>query len=313
MNQAERLARRMKLRDLRILIAVAKAGSMSKAASELAMSQPVISKAISDLEHALSVQLFDRSPQGVSPTMYGDALVKCGIAVLDDLRRGGKDLEFLADPGSGEARIGCTEPLAAGFVAQVVDRLARQYPRAEFHIAPGDTVSLQDRELVRRTIDCAVVPISGLSQRAEIELEVLFDDRHVIMAGAANKWTRRRKIKLSDLLNEPWVLPPPGSTSGEYIAEAFRAHGCDPPHAQVVSFSIPLHQHMLATGRYITSLPRSMLQFAKHLDLKPLRLDSPVVPRPVGIITLRNRTLSPLAELFIRRARDLAKALTDEA
>ena len=107
-----------------------------------------------------------------------------------------------------------------------------------------------------------------------MEMEVLFDDRFVVMAGTATKWIRRRKLVLADLLNELWVLPPPESLPGQYIAQAFRNSGIEPPRAHVVSFSIPLHHHLLATGRYITMLPRSMLRFGKHMPLKLLPIES---------------------------------------
>src|SRR5690349_18005182 len=128
MHWSERIGQRIKLRDLHILLAVAKAGGMGKAASELAVSQPVVSKAISDLEHTLGVRLFERGAKGVALTKYGDEIIRCGTAVFDDLRSGVKALEFLSDPTSGELRVGCTEPLAAGFVGAVIERLSRQYP-----------------------------------------------------------------------------------------------------------------------------------------------------------------------------------------
>jgi DNA-binding transcriptional LysR family regulator len=138
MQWNERIGRRLKLRDLHILLAVAKSGSMGKAAADLAVSQPAVSKAIADLEHALGVRLLDRSPQGIEPTMYGRAVLKCGNNVFDDLRVGVKELEFLADPTAGELSIGCTEPLAAGFVSVVVDRFSRLYPKAVFHVVTTD-------------------------------------------------------------------------------------------------------------------------------------------------------------------------------
>jgi DNA-binding transcriptional LysR family regulator len=286
---------------------------MGGASSELGVSQPVISKAIADLERALGIKLLDRSPQGVEPTMYGRALIRCGMAVFDDLRRGVKEVEFLSDPTAGELRIGCTEPLAPGLISAVVGRLSQKYPRAEFHVVPGDTLSLQNRELRQRNIELAIVPTTGLAPERDVSIETIFDDFHVIMAGHESKWTRRRKIKLADLLNETWILPPPNTTSGDYVAETFRHAGCRPPRAHVVSFSIPLHQHMLATGRFVTSLPRSLLQFAKHLSLAKLSVDMPALARPVGIMTLTNRALSPLAQLFVDQIRVEVKALRTDA
>ena len=309
MEWTERVGRRIRLRDLHILLAVAQFGSMGRASAALGISQPVISKAMADLEHVLRVKLLDRSPQGVEPTIYGRALLRCGTDVFGDLRRAVKEVEFLLDPAAGELRIGCTEPLASGFVAFIIDRLSQKYPRATFHISPGDAVALQSRELRQRNVEMAVIPITGLTLEQGTDLEVIFDDRHVIMAGKNSKWARQRNVALGDLIDETWILPPPDSTSGEYIAESFRQAGFRPPQAHVVSFSVPLHLHMLATGRFITSLPRSLLPFAKHLPLKQLAVKSPTLPRPVGIVTLTDRTLSPLAQIFIEHARTLAKAL----
>ena len=125
MQWSDRVGRRLKLRDLHILLAVARSGSMGKAATELAISQPSISKAIADAEHAVGLRLLDRGPQGIEPTIYGRALLKCGTAVFDEFRQGVKELEFLTDPGSGELRLGCTETMAAGFVSAVSDRVSR--------------------------------------------------------------------------------------------------------------------------------------------------------------------------------------------
>jgi molybdenum-dependent DNA-binding transcriptional regulator ModE len=77
-----RIGKRLRLRDLHVLLTVVQHGSTAKAAQHLAVSQPAVSKTISDLEHTLGVQLLDRSPRGVEPTLYGGALVK-----LDGVRR----------------------------------------------------------------------------------------------------------------------------------------------------------------------------------------------------------------------------------
>src|SRR5437016_6920303 len=153
MQWSDRVGRRLKLRDLHILLTVAKSGSMGKAAADLAISQPSVSKAVADVEHSLGLRLFDRTSQGIEPTIYGRALLKCGVAVFDELRQGVKELEFLTDPTAGELRIGCTETLAAGFVSAVVDRVSRQYPRVAFHHVPADAVTLLNRELRQRTVD----------------------------------------------------------------------------------------------------------------------------------------------------------------
>jgi DNA-binding transcriptional LysR family regulator len=76
MQWADRIGHRLKLRDLHIFMTVAQQGSMGKAARQLSVSQPVVSKAIADMEHMLKVRLLDRTPSGAEPTLYGRALLK---------------------------------------------------------------------------------------------------------------------------------------------------------------------------------------------------------------------------------------------
>src|SRR5712671_6335770 len=119
MQLSDRIGRRMKLQDLHVLMTVMQSGSMRKAAQSLNITQPAISRSIAELEHALGVRLLERHRQGIEATEYGRALRDCGMAVFDDLRQGVKNIEFLADPTTGEVRIGSTAFLASSFVSAV--------------------------------------------------------------------------------------------------------------------------------------------------------------------------------------------------
>jgi DNA-binding transcriptional LysR family regulator len=272
------------------------------------MSQPAVSKAISDLEHALGLRLLDRSPQGIAPTLYGEALLRCGMVVFDDLKQGVRELEFLSDPTVGVLSIGCTEPAADGFVAAAVDRFSRKYPKVQLNVVTADSATLYRRELAQRSIEIALGLMLDPLPEQHGNVELLFDDRHVLVVAANSPWARKRNLTLAQLIGEPWVLPAPDTTVGEYIVDAFRAAGIEPPRASVLTFSLPLHRRLLATGRYLTALPLSMLHYGAT-SLRRLAVKFPARPRPVGVMTLKNRTLSPLAERFIDCARQLAKPL----
>ena len=170
----DRTKRRLKLRDLDILMAVMDAGSMGKAAGRLGISQPAVSKSIVELEDALGVKLLDRSRRGVVPTAYGEALGRRGIAVFDDLRQGVEDIDFLSDPTKGEVRIGATEPIMAAIIAPTIDRMSRKYPQIYFHVVAGDTASLY-RDVADRNIDFAICRMIGRFPD-ELDAEILFHD-----------------------------------------------------------------------------------------------------------------------------------------
>src|ERR1700736_4774651 len=148
--QTDLVGHRLKLQHLKVVMAVADWGSMQKAAKRLAISQPVVSKVVAELEDLLGVRLFDRSPQGVEPTPYGRALLKRSIGIFDELRTSVDEIKFMADPTSGQLRIGSTEPLLAGLGAAVMERLWRQHPRINFHVVEADSAALLARELPER-------------------------------------------------------------------------------------------------------------------------------------------------------------------
>jgi DNA-binding transcriptional LysR family regulator len=308
MDWNNRIGRRVKLRDLHILLTLAQAGTMGRAATALSVSQPVISKAVAELEAALGARLFDRSPHGIVLTAYGSAMIHCSKAVFDELQQGVKAIEFLDNPNGGHLHIGCTEFGATAIVPLVIERLIRRHPGLQFHVMTADPVSLTAHELPQRRIELALGAIP-VDLAAEIEAEHLFEDTQVVMAGINSPWARRRKLGLRDLLDAPWVLPPLDSPARRYVDDAFVAQGLSPPVAQVSTFSMPLCHQLLASGRYLAILPREASRLAKHLPIKPLNVTFPSIARSIGLMTLKNRTLSPIARLFIEAARATAAAV----
>jgi DNA-binding transcriptional LysR family regulator len=309
MQWTDRIGRRLKLRDLHILLAVAECGSISKAAKHLAISHPVVSKTISDLEHTFGVRLLDRTSRGAEPTVFGRALLDCGTAVFDELRQSVRRIGILADPTAGELRIGSTEPLMAGLIPAVIGRLTHRYPKIVFHVAQGD-VPMLERALRDRAVDLVVGRTLGPALDDDFDAQVLFEERLVVVAGRQSPWARRRKIKLAELIDEPWIIIPSDSVPGSLVIDAFHASGLEVPRARVLTHSIPLRNSLLAGGRFITVFAGSVLQFgANHLPVKALPVELRVKSRPVGIITLKNRTQNPLIPLFADCAREVAKTI----
>jgi len=305
------VSRRLKLRDLQLLETVVRLGSMAQAASSLGLSQPAVSKAITGLEHALGVRLLDRSARGVEATRYGNALLKRGTAIFDEVRQGIKEIEFMADPTAGELRIACGEVFIAGLLPAIIDRLGRQYPRIVCQVEQASTVSaLEFLELRERKVDLALRRVSEPFEEKDLNVDVLFYEHVYVVAGKRSKWARRRQIELKELVNEPWLLVPPSTLSSKMVEDAFAASGLKMPRASVVSFSAHLRNSLLPTGRYLAYLPGSFLHFgAMRTSFKVLPVHFPVKPMPIAIVSLKNRTLNPAAQLFIKCAREVSAPL----
>lgn len=309
MQMSDRIGKRMKLQDLHVLMAVVQAGSMGKAALMLNTTQPNISRSIAELEHEFGVRLLDRHRRGIEPTECGRALLDCGTAVFDELRQGVKSIEFLADPTAGEVRIGSTAFLAASFVCALIDRLSRRHPRIRFQLVTGYLERLH-RDLSERKVDLLIVRSGGPLTNERMHFEPLFEDSYVVAAGAKNPWARRRNIRLSDLREERWVLPPRESVIGSILTQAFRDSGFEYPRATVVTDSPHMRVSLLETGRFITVFPASALTFlAKGSALKILSVELPPARRPNGMVTVKDRAVSPVVQLVVDSAREFAKQM----
>lgn len=319
MALVDRVAYRLKLRDLRLLDAVVRWRSMAKAAAQLNVTQPAVSKTIAELEHVIGVRLLDRSRQGVEPTPYGRALLKRGAAMLDELRLGVAEIEYLSDPTAGEVRVAASEPMAAGLLPLVIARLLKRSPRVSVFVTQSPIGNLQYRtpqyrELREREVDLVLGPIVGPFAEDDLAAEKLFDDPLIVAAGSRSRWAGRRAVALSDLIAEPWCLPPADSLVGSHCVEAFRASGLEVPRRTVTSVSIQLQNGLLATQRYLTMFPGSLLRFSgRRFSIKTLPIGLPVEPMIVGIVTLKNRTISPVAQLFIQAVREVAMPMAPPA
>ena len=243
MEWADRIGRRLKLRDLHMLMTVVQRGSMAKAAAELAVSQPAVSKAIADMEHTLGLRLLDRSRNGVEPTAYGRALVKRGMTIFDELKQGVEELEFLADPSVGSLRIGSTESIAAGMLPAIIERFCREHPGVRLDVAQTVISTLHYRELRERSIDLLIGRIPTPFAEDDLAADIVYDDQVVVVAGRQSKWARARKLKLADLSGEPWILPSadtmPALAGGRNISYRRRQYAARTRHDAVDSFVLP--------------------------------------------------------------------------
>jgi DNA-binding transcriptional LysR family regulator len=259
------------------------------------------------------VRLLDRSSRGIEPTTYGAALLKRSIAVFDELKQSNRDIEFLTDPTTGELKIGCSESISATLLPKVIRQFSKRYPGVILQVDDVPSLALALPVLQDRKYDLALArlppPPRGDQQADDLNVETLFDDQLVVAAGMHTRWARRRKIDLAELVHEPWILMAPNTWNYAGVAEAFQARGLAMPKTNLLTFSVQLRAQLLANGPFITTFPRSVFRSnAEHFLLKLLPVDLPTRPWPVAVVTLKNRTLSPVVERFIECAREVAKS-----
>src|SRR5436853_3010327 len=252
---------RIKLRQLEVLRAVAACGTMGRAAERLATTQPVISKSIAELERAVGASLFERGPHGVEPTAYGQALLRRSGIIFDELRGSLEEIAFLADPSVGELRIGCADSMLSGILPVIINRLLVRHPGLSFRVTQAPSGRTLYGELRERKVDLVMGKVGIEEADTDLEQHAVFEEQQIVVAGARTKWAKRRSIKLSDLLNERWVLPSTDSAGGLHVTEVFRACSLPLPPITVFSTSIQLYNALVARGPFLAMLPSSVLSF----------------------------------------------------
>ena len=305
------IGRRIKLRDLQIMLSVAQFGSMAKAAAHLSTTQPTVSQAIADLEDAVGARLFDRSTQGVVPTVCGEILLKRGTEAFDALKQGMRDIEFHATSGAGDVWVGCREVQLIGFLPAVIQRLAQQHPKIIVH-ATDVTVSENIHHLRDRKLDLILGGSAPLKRDDDLHSETLFEESFTVVTGEKNPWARRRKVALTDLMDEGWLYGEPGNATQARISETILAKTGRLPRVAMYTTSMNLRLALLASGNYISCIPSSVYRYGAEVKpIKALPVDMDL-KLPVAIYTLKNRTLSPAVKLFIETAREVAKSMTKD-
>jgi DNA-binding transcriptional LysR family regulator len=300
MSLKDRLTRRLRVRDLQMVEIIARRGSMARAAEDLRLSQPAISKAIADLEQDLGVLVFDRTTRGVQLTDSGQVLLRRGRAILDELRHGLEEIENIADPTAGLVRVGVGLAQSL-FISSVIDRISRRYPRIKFSVVMGDPLGLI-RELRDRELDFVICRAEMGAREPDLAAEVLFRDRIEVVVAPSHPLARRRKLALADLMEERWALAPADTYLGGLVRRAFQAES--------TTSSLQLRFELMETGGFVTLASRSMvIHPTRRGRIKALPVAFVDDAGPMGAVTAKGRQLTNASALVLEEARSIARAI----
>lgn len=309
--ELQHLKRRIRLRDLETFMAVIETQGVRKAAGRLHLSQPAVSKAIHDLEDALGVKLFERGRRGVQATVYGKELARRSIAVFDELQGALREFDHLADPTAGEVHLGCMETLHAGLVGSTTEQLIERYPRMRIILESGQGNDLITQFLAPRLVDFVVARPASLPLPPDVAGEPLFFDHLRVVVGAESRFAKRRRIGLAELMDETWIFSRNEVSPQSPVVEAFAAAGLPLPSRLVMSGSLNLRLRLLQSGRFVALVPHSLLPFWKPgIVTRQLPIELPAWRTATTIMTLRDRRLSPAAQLFVNTLKTLARPLS---
>lgn len=308
MSPLDVVARRVTLRELRLLLAVARSGSILGAANEIGLTQPALSKSIADLEATFGVRLFDRTNRGVSPTPHGEILLRRATGVFDELRQAVDELGFLTDATRGELRIGATPTVCAGLLPRIISSVRGKRPHFQFYVAELESDRLGS-EVSTRSLDLGLGREHAAGDYDKLVFDRLFDDRLFIVAGTQHALAGRRSITLEEAARHQWVLPATEGPVAVQLKAEFHRQRLDLPASAVTTMSMLVRYELIAANAFLTVMYGSVLRFGnapKFLRVLPVDLPTAI---PIGMVRLKDRTLTPSAEVFIEATREMVRPM----
>jgi DNA-binding transcriptional LysR family regulator len=297
----------VKLRQLHHFLAVIELGSLRRAATELGISEPALSKSLQQLEQSLGVPLLDRGPRGMAPTVYGESLVAHARIVRNELEQAVLDLGEMQGLARGLVRIGTGPTSAVAELPRALGRFHDLYPEIRTIIREGLLSDLMPA-ILQGELDFGILIVTGEPIDADLVQEVLAENALGVVARADHPLAGKREITPQMLGDLPWLLPPRPDQIRALFEKVWEGTGLPPLTLLAETASVLFQLSCLRETGAIAYLPLSLIEpFSREF----VQLDVPgfELKRQLGIVRRARTTLSPAARILIRELQAAARAL----
>lgn len=302
----DRALTRLKLRQLRLLVAVGQHGNIQHAARDLGISQPAATKMIQDLELDFEVQLFERTNRGVVPTVFGEALIRHGKLIFAQVSNAAQELDDLNEGNSGRVVVGTLLAASPSLLPRAIKRLLQDRPNVAIKIVEGTNEALIPA-LRSGEIDMVVGRLPSHRHRAKIEQEAFFDERVIIVAGNQHPLAKVANVSFEQLMPFGWILPPVETTLRRQTDQYFIRQGQYLPGIVIESVSYLANRSLLRSHDLIGLLPAPVAALDVEAGLlTSIDWEVPFGRRPVGVSHRGENSLSPAGIAFLAALRAAA-------
>jgi DNA-binding transcriptional LysR family regulator len=282
---------------------------LGKVAALLNVTQPALSKALSELQAGLGEKLFERTGRGLRPTEYASVLIRHARKMLQDLSEAGDELHSVATGAARRVRIGTQPASASWLVPQALVLMKQRAPEAAIFVREA-TMDVLLTELRTGNLDALVGTLPTRRAASDLEEKAVFDDATGLVVRRGHPLLKLKSPDWADAARYPWILPPPDSLLRQPLLVAFSAHGVEPPtnYIETLSLNVAL-QYLTATdaiGTFSVTVA-SRLEQGRQLALLPLRLTK--LMRPVGVMWQQGRPPSAAVQLLAECVQEVATEL----
>lgn len=304
----------LKTRQLAFLVHLDEERCLARAADAAGLTQPAASKLLRQVEVTLGVQLFERQTRGMVPTGYGEILVRHARAALSELGLARKEIAALRSGLLGKAAIGMVLDPNNNLVAKAVAQLKQCHPGMIVSIEIDSCGQLVQR-LRQGDLDMIVGPVLDTARAEDLVYEPLTaNELYAVIAGPEHPLAGHKGLQLSNVIEQPWILPPTGSQLRDKLDAVFAQNGLPMPANTVETVSLPVISTLLQESTMVAAVPEHAVQSAfKAGELTALIRSIPLGTGAFGLITRRDRQLAPGAGLMLQTLRELAGPIDPDA
>ncbi|KUL45992.1 LysR family transcriptional regulator [Streptomyces sp. NRRL F-4489] len=302
MNPDDLLNGRLKLRHLVLLTALADHGSLLRAAEHLHVTQPALTRTLRELETLLGVELFERGPRGMTPTVYGRAFAAHARRVLAELRQAGRHLAELADGQVGTVTVGAHLAGTNVLLPRAIAALKAERPRVTVVVREA-TPDLLEAELLAGDVDFTLGRLLP-SPDTRVTQHTLCRESIRLVTRAGHPAHTLGDPALEDLLAYPWVVPVPQTALRHELEEALWRRGLSLPEDRVECTSILTLRTLLLETDMVAALPELVARGDDRLAMLPTALE--MMGQTVGVTLPADRPLTLTARLLLRHLRAAA-------
>ena len=302
----ERALTRLKLRQLRLLVAVGQHGNILHAARELGISQPAATKMIQDLEIDFEVKLFDRTNRGVVPTIFGESLIRHGKLIFAQVSNAAQELDDLNEGNSGRVVVGTLLAASPTLLPIAIERLLKERPKVAVKIVEGTNEVLMPA-LLSGEIDMVVGRLPSHRHRANITQEKFFDERVLAVVGMQHPLAGAGPVTFEQLKPFGWILTPAETTLRRQTDQFFVRQGQYVPSVTIESVSYLANRSLLRAHNLVGLMPSHVASLDIEAGLlAQLAWAVPFGAGPVGVSHRGEQSLSPAGAAFLQALRDAA-------
>lgn len=305
------LSRKLRFYQFMVFERALATGSLQRAANELALTQPAISKIIHELEQYFGGALFERSSRGVQPTELGALLGRRVKSMMADFQHMTDEVNAFKEGTSGHVVIGTSVSASAKLLPMALIALKSRVPDVLVTVRE-DQIERLFSGLASGEIDVAMgrLPPQPLSHAYSLRHEVLFDEA-LCLVGGARHWRDRipagTRIDPAALADLPWVLPVPESPSRLAVDNYIRRHGHPIPRDAIESASILANITLLMETSRVCLMSRSTVREFVDAGLLCVLDDEPAGSLgAVGFSVRADKELKPACRMFVECLREVA-------